>query len=53
MSGAVLIAFLAGVFLWCLGGVIATPAALAVRIAGVVGLGVALVLAVLPLAHAG
>ena len=52
MSGPVLVAFLVGVFLWGLGGVIASPAALALRIAGVVAWGVALVLALLPVLHA-
>jgi hypothetical protein len=52
MSGPVLIAFLAGVFLWGLGGVIASPAALALRIAGAVAWGLALLLAVLPVLHA-
>jgi hypothetical protein len=47
----VLIAFLVGLFLWGLGGVIVSPASLALRIAGVVAWGIALVLALLPVLH--
>lgn len=51
MSGAVLIAFLLGVFLWMLGGVIVGDVARVFRICAVIAVGVALVLAVLPLVH--
>lgn len=53
MSGAVLITFLLGVFLWMLGGIVPTPAALTLRICGVVAVGIALLLTVLPVLHVG
>jgi hypothetical protein len=53
VSGPVLVAFLLGVFLWMLGGVIPAPTALALRIGGAVCVGLALAFAVFPLVHAG